>query len=413
PGEDNTKVVVKYTDEDGTEKTATLTKDADGNWTSDNPDVTPKNDGTFTIPENKVKDGSEVTAIGTDDKGNAADADAATAGNNPNTTADKPVITAENDGSVTVKAGDDNVIMGVKFKDENDKDQTVAIKKENGEWILFFDSGDNNVTVDKDSGIVKIPADKLKDGGEVNALGRDNLDNRADADPVNAGSDPKNAKPITEDKDGDGTPDGIVSSPAAIDETGNNNKVTTTIKLDNNNGVDNLPITIVGTGGKPVSAEDFEAPVVKYTDPTDNTEKVLTPNADGTYNVPAGVTELKVEHTAKADNSTEGAETGKVKVGEVEGNEVTVNDTSATPLPDEAKAPTLAKDPANQGGAIVTPNPSNDLVFVTFPNEKGEKQTVTVEKGDDGTWTPEGQLPAGVTVDPATGKVTIAPDAVK
>ncbi|OOF74444.1 hypothetical protein BKG91_06280 [Rodentibacter caecimuris] len=413
PGEDNTKVVVKYTDEDGAEKTATLTKGADGNWTSDNPDVTPKNDGTFTIPENKVKDGSEVTAIGTDDKGNAADADAATAGNNPNTTADKPVITAENDGSVTVKAGDDNVIMGVKFKDENDKDQTVAIKKENGEWILFFDSGDNNVTVDKDSGIVKIPADKLKDGGEVNALGRDNLDNRADADPVNAGSDPKNAKPITEDKDGDGTPDGIVSSPAAIDETGNNNKVTTTIKLDNNNGVDNLPITIVGTGGKPVSAEDFEAPVVKYTDPTDNTEKVLAPNADGTYNVPAGVTELKVEHTAKADNSTEGAETGKVKVGNVEGNEVTVNDTSTTPLPDEAKAPTLAKDPANQGGAIVTPDPSNDQVVVTFHNEKGEEQTVTVKKGDDGTWTPEGQLPERVTLDPATGKVTITPDAVK
>ncbi|AOF53800.1 hypothetical protein AC062_1708 [Pasteurellaceae bacterium NI1060] len=53
-------------------------------------------------------------------------------------------------------------------------------------------------------------------------------------------------------------------------------------------------------------------------------------------------------------------------MGNVEGNEVTVNDTSTTPLPDEAKAPTLAKDPANQGGAIVTPNPSNDLVFVTF-----------------------------------------------
>ncbi|OOF77579.1 hypothetical protein BKG96_08130 [Rodentibacter caecimuris] len=328
PGEDNTKVVVKYTDEDGTEKNATLTKDADGNWTSDNPDVTPKNDGSFTIPENKVKDGSEVTAIGTDDKGNAADADA-TAGNNPNTTADKPVITAENDGSVTVKPGDDNVIVGINFKDENDKNQSVAIQKENGKWRLLLDTG-VGATVDKDSGIVTISADKLKDGGEVNAIGRDDFSNGnwADADPVNAGSDPKNAKPITEDKDRDGTPDGVVSSPAAIDETGNNNKVTTTIKLDNNNGVDNLPITIVGTGGKPVSAEDFEAPVVKYTDPTDNTEKVLAPNAYGTYNVPAGVTELKVEHTAKADNSTEGAETGKVKVGNVEGNEVTVNDTS-------------------------------------------------------------------------------------
>ncbi|QIA77827.1 hypothetical protein [Rodentibacter caecimuris] len=500
PGEDNTKVVVKYTDEDGTEKTATLTKDADGNWTSDNPDVTPKNDGTFTIPADKVKDGSEVTAIGTDDKGNTAAADATTAGNNPDTTADKPVITAENDGSVTVKAGDDNVIMGVKFKDENDKDQTVAIKKENGEWILFFDTtgnnatvdkdsgivtipadkvkdgsevtaigtddkgnaaaadattagnnpdttadkpvitaendgsvtvkaGDdnvimgvkfkdendkdqtvaikkengewilffdttgNNATVDKDSGIVTIPADKLKDGGEVNAIGRDDLDNRADADPVNAGADPKDAG--VDNTNGDG----VVSTTSA--DEGQN--VVTTVKLTNNNGNDKLAFSLPnGAAQGELSEADFDKDAITFSNG-------VTMNADGTLNVQAGVTEFTITTPVKADNTTEGAEKGKFTVGGVEGNEITVNDTSETPV-DPADKPTITSQD-NDGKVTIEPGADNNKVEIKFKDEDGNDKTVVAEKGQDGNWTVTNDDGTGATVE--NGKVVIPSDKVK
>ncbi|TCP92043.1 hypothetical protein EDC44_12920, partial [Cricetibacter osteomyelitidis] len=80
PGDDNTKVVITYTDEDSNDKTATVEKDANGSWKSDDSNVEVNQDGTFTIPANKVKDNSEVNAKGTDDKNNTTDADSKIAG---------------------------------------------------------------------------------------------------------------------------------------------------------------------------------------------------------------------------------------------------------------------------------------------------------------------------------------------
>ncbi|MFC3112139.1 cell wall anchor protein, partial [Rodentibacter caecimuris] len=186
PGADNTKVVVKYTDENGNEKTATLTKDANGNWTSDNPDVAPKGDGSFTIPADKVKDGSKVTAIGTDDKGNTADADATTAGNNPDTTADKPTLTPETDGSVSVKPGEDNTKVVVKYTDEDGTEKTATLTKDaDGNW-----TSDNPDVTPKNDGTFTIPTDKVKDSSEVTAIGTDDKGNAADADATTAGNNP-------------------------------------------------------------------------------------------------------------------------------------------------------------------------------------------------------------------------------
>ncbi|WP_166635125.1 hypothetical protein, partial [Mesocricetibacter intestinalis] len=47
--------------------------------------------------------------------------------------------------------------------------------------------------------------------------------------------------------------------------------------------------------------------------------------------IPKGVKEFTITTKAKEDASTEGTETGKFTVGGVEGNEVTVNDTSFKP----------------------------------------------------------------------------------
>uniref|UniRef100_UPI0036D31156 hypothetical protein n=1 Tax=Streptomyces kaempferi TaxID=333725 RepID=UPI0036D31156 len=123
PGADNTKVEIKYTDEDGNEKTATVTKDNNGNWTSADPNVVINNDDTFTIPADKVKDGEPVNAKGTNEAGSTADADAVNAGTN-NDPADKPTITSpDNDGKVTVEPGADNNKVEVTFKDEDGNDK--------------------------------------------------------------------------------------------------------------------------------------------------------------------------------------------------------------------------------------------------------------------------------------------------
>ena len=103
PADADTKsVVVSYTDEAGTPKTATLTKGNDGNWTSNNPDVAvDPATGKATIPADKVKDGSPVTAKATDTSGNTGEEGTANAGNNPDTTAPaKPTVEAKDNGSV-------------------------------------------------------------------------------------------------------------------------------------------------------------------------------------------------------------------------------------------------------------------------------------------------------------------------
>ncbi|OOF62273.1 hypothetical protein, partial [Rodentibacter pneumotropicus] len=198
PGEDNNKVEIKFKDEDGNDKTVVAEKGADGNWTvtaDDGTGATIEN-GKVLIPSDKVKDGEPVNATGTDASGNTADADTVNAGTNPtvNNTADKPLITPENDGSVTVKPGDDNVGVVVDFKDEKNQPQQVSAKKDdNGKWIISNNSGVDGAEVDPDTGIITIPAEALKDNEPVNAVGFDEIFNRANADPKNAGTDPKNA----------------------------------------------------------------------------------------------------------------------------------------------------------------------------------------------------------------------------
>ncbi|MCR1837591.1 hypothetical protein NSA18_06730, partial [Pasteurella caecimuris] len=132
---------------------------------------------------------------------------------------------------------------------------------------------------------------------------------------------------------------------------------------------------------------------------------------DGTYNVPAGVTELKVEHTAKEDNSTEGAETGKVKVGNVEGNEITVNDTSIdaakleidiTEIAGDSQSASVKDDgtaagdvyaqisPAEAAGGFLIRGTSKDIsgdITVTIGEKSGAViVTKTVTPAADGSW---------------------------
>ncbi|MDU8925655.1 hypothetical protein RYD26_12275, partial [Pasteurellaceae bacterium LIM206] len=236
---------------------------------------------------------------------------------NADTTADKPTVTpSTNDGSVTITPGADNTSMEISFFDESDDEQTIVAEKgTDGTWTLN-DLKNTGATINPNTGVVTLPQDSVEDGSTVTAVGTDENDNDA-VDEKMAGTDSKNAEVDSNDKDGDGNKDGVVTT-SSVNEGEN---IVTTIKLTNNNGVDNLVISRTGSA----TDDDFDDTNTTYSNG-------VTKNADGTLNVPAGVTEFTITTPVKADSKTEGAETVKYTVGGVAGNEATINDTSkATP----------------------------------------------------------------------------------
>ncbi|MCF7529362.1 hypothetical protein ACOR62_03080 [Neisseria lisongii] len=405
PGEGNDKLVVEFKDENDQPQKVTVTKDQDGNWTTtDNvPGVTvDPTTGKVTITPDAVKDDSDVKATGSEGSKNPAETTVHTDVDGDVPAADNPDVVAKDDGGVVVTPGADNTELKVTFTDEDKNPQEVTIVKgQDDKWVPKEGTTVPNGVIVKPDGTITIDPEAVKDGSPVKAEGKNDNPNA----PV--GTDEENAKDDT-------TPatvaqGGVTSAPAEVNETGDNNKVTTTVKLTNNNGATDLPIDIVGTGDKPASGDDFEAPVVKYTDPESKEEKTV-PVVDGKVSIPKGVSEFTVEHTAKDDKVTEGDETAKVTVGGVEGNEVTVNDTSTTPNVPPANNPDVVAE--DNGGVVVTPGADNTELKVIFTDEDGHKQTVIAKKDENGDWKAEGDTPEGVIVG-KDGTITIDPEAVQ
>nr|MDD9325183.1 hypothetical protein [Neisseria sp. 3986] len=229
--------------------------------------------------------------------------------------------------------GNGNDTVEITFTGEDEQPKTVTVTKgSNGEWTVT-DPNNTGATVDPTTGKVTIPQDSIKDNSDVSAKGKE--DGKTDSDPKTgtAGEDSKDAKVIFEDKDNDGNNDNIVTTTPKNE--GEN--LVTTIKLTNNNGVDNLAVGI--TAASQVDGDDFDTDNVTYTAYDKDGNEVpngITKNADGTVNVAKGVASFTVSVPVTEDNETEGNETGKVAVGNpdgtvVEGNEFTINDTSTAP----------------------------------------------------------------------------------
>ncbi|WP_338809499.1 Ig-like domain-containing protein [Neisseria leonii] len=400
--------------------TITTKADKDGNYSVDTP--TP------------LKDGDKVTVVAKAPGKEASDPTEGTVPALPDTTADSPDVVANDDGSVTVTPGKDNVTNKVDYIDEDGNDQTItATKQPDGTWTATDKDGNpiptapdaNNPSkpwIDPTTGKITLPPEAVKDGSDVNATATDGNGNTAN-DKDTAKDDPKNAKVIFEDKDGDGNNDNIVTeTPKNEGET-----LKTTIKLDNNNGVENLVIGINSPDNGGVNGDDFDLTNVTFTNG-------VTSNGDGTVNVPAGVTEFDVIVPIKADQSTEGNETGKISVGNptdgtvVDGNEFTITDTSTTPAQPQpqpkAEQPTVT--PSDDDGSVkVTPGNGNNGGTINYTGEDDSDNTITTKKGDDGQWTatdkdgnelptaPDTNNPNKPWIDPTTGVVTIPQDAVK
>ena len=380
PADADTKsVVVSYTDEAGTPKTATLTKGNDGNWTSNNPDVAvDPATGKATIPADKVKDGSPVTAKATDTAGNAGEEGTSNAGNNPDTTAPaKPTVEAKDNGSVEVTppADADTQSVEVSYTDEAGTPKTATLTKgEDGNWT----SNNPDVAVDPATGKATIPADKVKDGSPVTAKATDTAGNVGEEGTANAGNNPDTtapAKPTVEAKD--------------------NGSVSVT----------------------PPADPDTQSVEVNYTDEEGNPKTAtLTKGEDGTWtsnNPDVAVDPATGKATIPADKVQDGSPV-KAKATDTSGNTGEEGSANAGNNPDTTAPAKPTIDPKKNGFVHITPPADEDTksVEVHYIDEEGNPQTVTITKDADKGWV-SSNPDNDIWLNSKTGEITLLAHKVK
>ncbi|OBX50358.1 Ig-like domain-containing protein [Moraxella nonliquefaciens] len=190
------KVVVSYTDADGKSNTATIAKDK-GAWTADaslpKGVSLDKDKGTVTISSDNVTDGSDVSVTQTD----PGREESVPASDRAKTSVPQPKINANDDGSVTVTPSDKANKVTINYTDEDGKQNTATIAKDNnGKWT----SNDNKVVIGND-GSITIPADRVKDGSDVTSNQTTNNGKSGDSSATVADAPDNTLKPQTTDKD--------------------------------------------------------------------------------------------------------------------------------------------------------------------------------------------------------------------
>ena len=163
--------------------TVTATKGVDGNWTlADGTDPSIKIDketGTVTIPASILSKDEEVKAK---EKAGKQESPEATANSNDTTAPKAPTVEANDDGSVKVTppADADTKEVSVTYTPTGaTKPVTVTATKENGKWKLPQDAPEG-ISIDENTGVITIPADKVADESDVKAKAKDNSNNESD-----------------------------------------------------------------------------------------------------------------------------------------------------------------------------------------------------------------------------------------
>ena len=379
--EDTKEVEVSYVPTGKTEPVkVTATKDPEtGKWSVPaGSDVTvDENSGVITLPKDKVKPGTVVEAAAKDNAGNESQKGIDT------TSPAAPTVTAKDDGSVEITPPETANSVEVSYTPTGKTDPVTvtATKGDNNKWTVPTGS---DVTVDPNTGVITLPADKVKDDSEVSAKAKDSDGKES----TTAGT----ATAKTPSTTPDTTPPGAPTVTA------------------NNDG----SVTVT-----PPTDEDTKSVTVKYTDPDGNTKTVTaTKGDDGTWTfdptdsglkfedgkivIPADKVKPETDVTAKAKDKTgnESTTEGKDKA----------KTPSTTPEATKPAAPTVK---ANDDGSVsITPATDGKTKFITvkYTDPQGNDKTVIATKGDDGSWT---FAPADVGLKFENGQVVIPADQVK
>lgn len=393
------KLIVKYTDENGDEQTATLTYNGVGGWRSDDPNVPsiPKGQFSTTIAENVLKDKSEVSATFKDVASNESDDGVATAGYDeitPTPRVDSIVGTdTDNDGNP------ETVVIKGKLLDESGKplaNVPITVTLEDGTvlggtnpLILTDNKGEYEVTLTAGQNNVPSPLNKgttFKVSAE-----QEGLKDRSDAEIVQAPAVTILKNDITVkgiDLDAHSNP-----SPEQFSISGTSEK---DAKVSAYITVNNQEVNI---GEVEVSAEDG-----KFTLKTAALSELVTKGkvgADFKYSVKSSDTDTKTPtaitlKATKADQSPSPIRTTNAKQvenglgkGDAEKAELFPNDTAA--IDDNTTAKVIALPNGFGGARIELPKASDETfleVEVSYPPKGGTGANDTLTLTWDGkTWT--------------------------
>ncbi|WP_019214826.1 InlB B-repeat-containing protein [Fenollaria massiliensis] len=217
PADENAKEIdVTYKDPTGGKKTLKATfkevKDSEGNkkfkWTlpegTDKDITVDENTGEITLPANKLKNDAEVSAVA---KAGEKISEAAKVNAKDETAPGAPTVASKDDGAIeiTPPGDDDTNSITIAYKDQDGHDQTIEVTKENGEWKLP-EGTDTSIKIDKTTGAVTLPKDKIKAGEKVTATAKDannNVSKAGEATPVDKTELKTEVAKETETKDSD------------------------------------------------------------------------------------------------------------------------------------------------------------------------------------------------------------------
>ncbi|MEC4037386.1 beta strand repeat-containing protein [Proteus mirabilis] len=383
-------VEITFEDEKGDKHTVTLEK-GDNGWTSDTPALIPDSNGDkATIPADNVKDNSEVTGIAKDPSGNESDPSTVTS--KTDGVADAPVL--------TIPEVADGYANADELKDGLQAEVTLpAGTVEGAEITLTVTRPDKTTetvthTVTKDEAAagkvsVDIPKDAVQNG--QNSVDVSLTQGNNPAKPGNKVDFAVDGQ-IPGDTDGDGTVDTtpVVTIPEAVDG------------VNADELKDGVQTQVTVPGGS-AAGDTLTLTITKPDGSTDTVEHTLTADE---------VTAGKADVTIPADKVTaDGNYSVTAEITDPAGN--TSGQGKPTDFAVDTVAPSAPVLKAEDDGSVSVDLPTDankgDTVEITFEDEKGDKHTVTLEKGDNG-WTSD--TPALIP-DSNGDKATIPADNIK
>ncbi|MDC6070394.1 Ig-like domain-containing protein [Proteus mirabilis] len=383
-------VEITFEDEKGDKHTVTLEK-GDNGWTSDTPALIPDSNGDkATIPADNVKDNSEVTGIAKDPSGNESDPSTVTS--KTDGVADAPVL--------TIPEVADGYANADELKDGLQAEVTLPSGTVEGAEITLTVTRPDKTTETVTHTVTKDEAAAGKASVDIPKDAVQNGQNSVDVS-LTQGNNP--AKPgnkvdfavdgqIPGDTDGDGTVDTtpVVTIPEATDG------------VNADELKDGVQTEVTVPGGS-AAGDTLTLTITKPDGSTDTVEHTLTADE---------VTAGKADVTIPADKVTaDGNYSVTAEITDPAGN--TSGQGKPTDFAVDTVAPSAPVLKAEDDGSVSVDLPTDankgDTVEITFEDEKGDKHTVTLEKGDNG-WTSD--TPALIP-DSNGDKATIPADNVK
>ncbi|WP_421777886.1 Rib/alpha-like domain-containing protein [Gardnerella sp. KA00747] len=452
--------------------TVTVT-DKDGNQIGTG---TAGNDGSFTITINKQKPGAIVTLTPTNGKGDGAktgDRVELTVGGAIAT----PKISTPNDGSASVTPDESDtrvnkvVVTYTPEGSETTATITVVAEGDNRVWKIDGNTPEG-VTVNPDTGVVTIPAGKIKNGSTITAQAKQVTKNTGattatetssaevtgtittqkhhyDPTPVPEPT-PTPAPTVTTPSEGADQGSAIVTPPADVDtllitflpegSSESATPVTITVKKDKNGnwtidgttptgvtvdpktGKVTIPATAV-KGGSEVTAQakKGDKQSEKVTGTTAGSEK-KQPKKPGQEPTPSPIPTDKPLVVTPQNGAEQGsatvtppADADSMEITYTPENEETSSGIGETEIPslEELTPGTTNPDSQEPGNNPGNTQGNENPEGKTSGNETPARVTIKIKKDAEGKWKIDGDAPDGVTVDPQTGKVTIPANKVK